>query len=42
MASGYNKLGNQERFLAHVNDALDAAFRSHQWKKDWMKETFRP
>jgi len=35
----YDKLGNNERFLAHVSDALDAAFRSGDWLRMWREET---
>lgn len=40
MATAYDKLGNGERFLAHINDALDAAFRSVNWANYWRRETF--
>jgi len=35
----YDKRGNTERFLANVNDALDAAFRSGDWLRMWRQET---
>jgi len=39
-AAEYSKLDNIERFMAHVNDALDASFRCSTWRENWMKETF--
>ena len=38
---GWGMHENEERFLASVNDALDAAFRASMWKDNWIQETFK-
>jgi hypothetical protein len=36
----YSKLENTERFMAHVDDALDACMRSADWLTNWKQSTF--